>query len=52
MDQEDASGLFNGCAAKPVDLRLEFLADFFKGFGVEGTAQSVIEEGDQGRGRG
>ena len=50
MDQEDASGLLDGCATKPVDLRLELLADFFKGFGIEGAAQSVVKEGYEGAG--
>ena len=49
MPQEDAARVLDEVASKPIDLRLELLADLFEGFWVEGAAEGVIKERDEGR---
>ena len=49
VPQEDAARIFNKVASKPIDLGLELLADLFEGFWVEGAAEGVVEECDEGR---
>jgi len=49
VSQEDAARVLNEVASKSVDLRLELLADLFEGFWVEGAAEGVVEERDEGR---
>ena len=49
MPQEDAARIFNEVTTKPVDLRLELLADLFEGFWFEGAAEGIVEERDEGR---
>ena len=49
VPQEDAASVFDKVASKPVDLGLELLSDLFEGFWVEGAAEGVIEECDEGR---
>jgi len=49
VSQEDAARVLNEVASKSVDLRLELLADLFEGFWVEGAAEGVVEECDEGR---
>ena len=49
MPQEDAARVFDEVASEPIDLGLELLADLLEGFWVEGAAEGVIEERDEGR---
>jgi len=49
VPQEDAAGVLDEVASKPIDLRLELLSDLFEGFRVEGAAEGVVEERDEGR---
>ena len=47
MPQEDAAGVFDEFASKPIDLRLELFSDLLEGFWVEGAAQRVVEVFDE-----
>ena len=49
VPQEDAASVFNKVVSKVIDLGLELLADLFEGFRVEGAAEGVVEERDEGR---
>jgi len=49
VPQEDAAGVFNEVTSKAIDLGLELLADLFEGVWVEGAAEGVVEERDEGR---
>ena len=49
VPQEDAAGVFNEVTTKSIDLGLELLSDLFEGFRVEGAAEGVVEECDEGR---
>ena len=46
--QEDAAGVLDEVASKSIDLGLELFSDLFEGFRVEGAAEGVIEERDEG----
>ena len=48
VPQEDAARIFDQVASKPIDLRLELLSDLLEGFRVEGAAEGIIEEIDEG----
>ena len=49
MPQEDAAGIFDEVTSKPIDLGLELLSDLLEGFGVEGAAEGIVEERNEGR---
>ena len=49
VPKEDAAGIFNKVVSKVIDLGLELLSDLFEGFRVEGAAEGIVEERDEGR---
>jgi hypothetical protein len=49
VPQEDAARVLDEVASKPIDLGLELFADLLEGFRVEGAAEGVVEERDEGR---
>ena len=49
VPEEDATRICDKVTTKRVDLGLELLADLLEGFWVEGAAEGVVEERDEGR---
>jgi len=49
VPKEDTTRIFNEVASKVIDLGLELLSDLLEGFWVEGAAEGIVEEREEGR---